>query len=322
MPPLVQPSPVIRMQFFDANGDPLALGWVYTFAAGTNTPLATYTDHTGTSQNTNPIHLDSGGYADIWLTADSYKIRVEDANHVPLYTIDGLPGIGSLITVGDLLPLFTSSLAAGALNFAFQDAGPGTLFGRFAGMTGPPTYGVIGSDKELTFNNAGAMDGDPNLTWDAAALSLQVRDGISTDARIRMMAVPGGGGGGQIWFGSTSEAGAPVPRIKNITDFSFVAKLGQDISFGNTANAQGFRIKGGIGVTWLGISAQPGQAFFNDGSSGVGGFFGPMVTAGVGSPEGVLVAEPGSLYLNTAGGAVTSLYVKESGSGNVGWIAK
>jgi len=64
--PLVQPSPVIRYQFFDASGDPLAFGLIYTFAAGTNTPLATYVNHTGTTMNTNPIHLDAGGYADIW----------------------------------------------------------------------------------------------------------------------------------------------------------------------------------------------------------------------------------------------------------------
>ena len=40
------------------------------------------------------------------------------------------------------------------------------------------------------------------------------------------------------------------------------------------------------------------------------------------SPEGVLTAVVGSLYSRTNGGAVTSLYVKESGTGNTGWVAK
>lgn len=40
------------------------------------------------------------------------------------------------------------------------------------------------------------------------------------------------------------------------------------------------------------------------------------------SPEGVLTAPPGSLYTNTVGGASTTLYVKESGTGNTGWVAK
>lgn len=46
------------------------------------------------------------------------------------------------------------------------------------------------------------------------------------------------------------------------------------------------------------------------------------VTVGAGSPEGVVTAGPGSLYLNTSGGSGTSLYVKESGSGNTGWVGK
>ena len=43
---------------------------------------------------------------------------------------------------------------------------------------------------------------------------------------------------------------------------------------------------------------------------------------GAGSPETVVTAGIGSLYMNTAGGASTTLYVKTSGSGNTGWTAK
>lgn len=43
---------------------------------------------------------------------------------------------------------------------------------------------------------------------------------------------------------------------------------------------------------------------------------------GSGSPEGVVTAEPGSLYCNNSGGAGTTLYVKQSGSGNTGWVGK
>jgi hypothetical protein len=45
-------------------------------------------------------------------------------------------------------------------------------------------------------------------------------------------------------------------------------------------------------------------------------------TSGAGSPEGVATAVVGSLYTRTDGGAGTTLYIKESGVGNVGWIAK
>lgn len=48
----------------------------------------------------------------------------------------------------------------------------------------------------------------------------------------------------------------------------------------------------------------------------------PIVTSGTGSPEGVRTASVGSLYTRTDGGAGTTLYVKESGTGNTGWVAK
>lgn len=45
-------------------------------------------------------------------------------------------------------------------------------------------------------------------------------------------------------------------------------------------------------------------------------------TSGTGSPESVVTANVGSMYTRTDGGAGTTLYVKESGTGNTGWIAK
>lgn len=43
---------------------------------------------------------------------------------------------------------------------------------------------------------------------------------------------------------------------------------------------------------------------------------------GTGSPEGKITANVGSHYHRTDGGALTSFYVKESGTGNTGWVAK
>lgn len=43
--------------------------------------------------------------------------------------------------------------------------------------------------------------------------------------------------------------------------------------------------------------------------------------SGSGSPESVITAAIGSVYRRTDGGAATSLYVKESGAGNTGWVA-
>lgn len=47
-----------------------------------------------------------------------------------------------------------------------------------------------------------------------------------------------------------------------------------------------------------------------------------MLHTGTGSPESVLTATVGHVYLRSDGGAGTTLYVKESGSGNTGWVGK
>lgn len=49
---------------------------------------------------------------------------------------------------------------------------------------------------------------------------------------------------------------------------------------------------------------------------------GAKIIPGTGSPEGVVTAGVGSLFLRTDGGAGTTLYVKQSGTGNTGWVAK
>lgn len=82
-------SPTPKLQFFGTDGLPLVGGKLYTYAAGTTTPIATYTDNTGTNQNTNPVILDSNGQASVWLTdTTTYKYVLTDANDVLLFTVD------------------------------------------------------------------------------------------------------------------------------------------------------------------------------------------------------------------------------------------
>jgi len=48
----------------------------------------------------------------------------------------------------------------------------------------------------------------------------------------------------------------------------------------------------------------------------------PIDKTGSGTPEGIVTAPVGSTYRRVDGGAGTALYVKESGTGNTGWVAK
>ena len=86
---LLTPNP--KQQFFTINGLLLAGGKVYTYAAGTTTPIPTYVDAAGVTTNTNPIILDSQGMCNIWLRSTaSYKYMVYDANDVLLFTTDNI----------------------------------------------------------------------------------------------------------------------------------------------------------------------------------------------------------------------------------------
>ena len=83
----VMPSPVFTG--LDNNGDPLSGGKLYTYAAGTTTPLATYSDVGLTTPNANPIILDSGGRATVFLSATSYKFVLKTSADVTVWTQDG-----------------------------------------------------------------------------------------------------------------------------------------------------------------------------------------------------------------------------------------
>jgi hypothetical protein len=81
-------GPLLKEQFFDNSGDPLAGGKLYSYASGTATPLATYTDSTALTPNANPIILDAAGRCDLWIGDAPYKFVMTDANDVQLWTVD------------------------------------------------------------------------------------------------------------------------------------------------------------------------------------------------------------------------------------------
>ena len=86
-----------------------------------------------------------------------------------------------------------------------------------------------------------------------------------------------------------------------------------------------------------GTPSEPGLKFLQritDALNGTTGVVAPNVSqitlgtginhfSGVGSPQGVVTANVGDQYMNTSGGAATTLYIKTSGNGtNTGWTAK
>jgi hypothetical protein len=105
-------------QFFDNNGNPLSGGKLYTYAAGTTTPQATYTSITGLTAHTNPIILDSAGRVpsggEIWITnAVLYKFVLKTSAEVTIGTYDNISAINGNVNANNVIynPPFTGAVA-------------------------------------------------------------------------------------------------------------------------------------------------------------------------------------------------------------------
>lgn len=83
-------------QFFDNSGAVLTGGLLYTYTAGTTTPVTTYQDSAGSVTNANPIVLDAAGRvsAEVWLTTGAaYKLVLKTSTGTTLWTMDNLRAI-------------------------------------------------------------------------------------------------------------------------------------------------------------------------------------------------------------------------------------
>lgn len=133
-------------QFFDNNGVPLSGGKLYTYAAGTTTPKATYTSAAGTTAHSNPIILDSSGRVpggEIWLTTgQAYKFVLETPTGILLGTWDNIYG-------------YTTGSADASTEVQIATAGQ-TLFvlTQMAYTPGTNTLGVYIDGVNQVVNNA------------------------------------------------------------------------------------------------------------------------------------------------------------------------
>jgi hypothetical protein len=94
-------SPIggVAAQFLDNSGNPLSGGKIFTYAAGTTTPQATYTSAGGGTPHSNPIILDAAGRVpsgEIWLTDGAqYKFLIKTSTDVQIGSYDNIIGINS-----------------------------------------------------------------------------------------------------------------------------------------------------------------------------------------------------------------------------------
>jgi cytoskeletal protein CcmA (bactofilin family) len=202
----LMPMPMI--QFFSASGVPLAGGFIYTYAAGTSTPLATYQDSTGSSANTNPVVLDAGGFANIWLLAETYKIVAQDADAVEQWSQDNVSAVsiaelsennsfasiavsGNATIGGDLT--VDGETTTASLDVTGAATIEGVLNAATAAISGNETVGGTLVVTGATTLDDASVGGD--LTVDGAAnLSTDVNIGADTLADFILATIPALGG--------------------------------------------------------------------------------------------------------------------------------
>ena len=162
-------TPTPKQQIFGSDGAPLVGGKIYTYAAGTTTPIATYTDYSAGTANTNPIILDSYGQANIWLlNTVSYKFVVKDANDTLLYTVDNIAipldinSFGAPPPIGDVTPNTGSFTTLSATSLTLTGTGASKLnVGSTAQRPTPVTGMVRYNSTTAKFEGYGAS------TWGA-----------------------------------------------------------------------------------------------------------------------------------------------------------
>jgi hypothetical protein len=144
----------VGAQFFDNNGVPLAGGKIFSYAAGTTTPLATYTSVSGVTAHTNPIILDSGGRVpsgEIWNDYSSlYKFVLKTSTDVTIATFDN---VGGSFNASAIIANFTGNGVTVAFTLASAPASENATNVYINGVYQQKnTYSVAGA--VLTFSEA------------------------------------------------------------------------------------------------------------------------------------------------------------------------
>jgi len=205
----ITPTPVQR--FVDSNGNALVGGQLFTYQAGTTTKVATYTDATGSVQNTNPIILNQRGECSIWLLpTQSYKFVLATATDTdppqsPIWTEDQIQATGAEAT-GNMID---EKGSGGTPGFAANvDFTPGTttvltlsnnygsssnLWVTFDGAEqGADTFSLSGTNNEtLTFNapipvgvEKVYVKGGTSLTLGAPAVGSVTDSSVATGSKL------------------------------------------------------------------------------------------------------------------------------------------
>lgn len=165
-------SPLPIQKFFANNGRPLVSGKLFTYTAGTTTKVATYTDSSGGTPNTNPIILNFRGECRVWIDPTlAYKFVLSPSNDTdpptsPIWTVDNITAspmpfdntsndTGSVNNLSLTIPRISSPVAFTRVVFKAANTNTGATTLQINGGTARPVVDQAGnamSGGEITQN--------------------------------------------------------------------------------------------------------------------------------------------------------------------------
>ena len=217
-------------QFFSDAGLPLTGGKLYTYAAGTTTPLATYTSVSGLTANSNPIVLNSAGRSasEVWLTSStSYKFVLKTSADVTIGTYDDIsvadPNILTYLAstssnaLGDALVGFKQSNSSGFLTGATAR----TVNNKLQESVSVKDFGATGDGS--TNDRAAFVSADTNGAFVVPAGTYLISSSLTIASSVTMMpgAILSIPNGVTVTFSNTLSAG--VYQIFSCTGTGAVA---------------------------------------------------------------------------------------------------
>lgn len=193
-------APIPQFFALDSSGRPLGFGCVFAFQSGTTTPIATYTDASGVTPNTNPVILNAAGSANIWLlSGQAYTLRVKGfggsncANGPTRYTVNGIGG-GSSQIVSNVAASTTPQFTTIAQNQLFTF----TLTSNAVSL--PLVVNNIQAPAFISFQISQNASGGFTFTWPVNVIGGGVVSPIAGSVNTQLF----------LWNGTNATALAPL----------------------------------------------------------------------------------------------------------------
>ena len=192
------------MQFFDDNGNVLAGGKIYTYAAGTTAPKTAYLDADEVAEATNPIILDAFGRT-VFFVNGAYKYELYDSADNLIRTVDD---VESFTTTGEAASAFFQSFSGDGSTSSFTlSADLGTEEKNLmvfvdSGLENYVTNGTFATDTDWT-KGSGWVIGSGVATATAASSDIDQDAGITLAAGTAYTVV----------YTITRSAGTLTPKI-------------------------------------------------------------------------------------------------------------